>query len=1484
MGTGTYFNGYEEEEEGNEDGDSSNSKDASFSRQRQQQQQQQMMRTIRESGDDGLFTSFRASASQPTKHFPSYPNGDGAGVRNYTQQPQHPRSASSTGVYSSSYFSSPSSPPYYKNNSNGTKKPSAPPRVSSLLPPPRSATSAISGSANHTAATNNTAQTGKPSLSTSNTITTASPPILPYSQSLALTSTSTPTTTTTTTLISPPRLQPQHQHQHQHQQQPIRSSPVLNLTHDQFATSFLDPLNSPPPGPTPALAAASSSGDYPYPPAAARPRPRSNSIGAVSDSFRNLNRWSSSTTSTNISVWDYHHYQQQQAQQQSQQQQHQHQQQQQRSFAARRMSVDSIGLLSQHSRSSSLHDASPPAPIAAAGPVYASPRNKLSKRRPSFSRGGSPPPTLPLPPQSQTSLPAPNLPPIISLPPLDTDPQAHLRLGSGLESPHPMGRNSPKPPNSMFTNQQADSNAFRTDSNPAMRSNATLLPAASVTRSAASEKKGHTRSRSAAKGSDDSTKARDRSNKPSQKAMLSKALSKANAAVQLDNAQNYTAARESYIEACELLQHVLARTNGDDDRRKLEAIQCTYTSRIKELDSLVPINIQGDKALPARPGSLDYRDVQIEVSAVDSQPQSDAATITRSFRDESPNSQVSAGRRPPEINVNYEYSRNNMDGQRSPLQSSFSKSPIRRNFEGNALKIPRSDDNSFLPAPLSPRRPVSPPKQADSPESTLPPDHLRAAPEFRSHTRNLSHESASWLDPIDESGGSTPSSMHSRSSSRIMRRHIRQATGDTEAEFDTALDAAIEAAYDEGYEPMGSSMGYNDMGDTDDDRIATAMRKVELAKERVRETEREAAIELAKERERQRQLSIGADSVTYGRAFFDENNSDEEEERMLEEMTKGYVMEDFTMMGKQSRYNNKPGMPRESGGSSGGTSRTWHSSMSSNPPTATTTLSTFGEPLSGSAKATSPPSMPPSQSLPQPPSSKLPPNRPPSATGVRNRRLSGQNTKQLKIETSKLGPPPKGLLPPIMTAGPTQPKPIGSYIAQQRQALSATSTRPGPFSMRAPFSPIRGFSPADAKGPTSPPDGQTIGLYEEDRAGSPSSQPGITQNFSTTSLKSLKTRRLSAGLGIDELDPSPITPLSQQVSNTSIARQPTMPSLPTPLAATFGDKINGSGVGGLHLFDSDFHSPMVYSPNASFNQLPQEADIPLPLEPCPLDAMFRPFWLMRTLYQTLAHPRGGYISNRLFVPRDAWKVKGVKLRNLEDKISSCDLLTAALMKLARVDSNDADAVLEEMQSFENILENVQNALSRKLGGDVGTQGIGEREADAVPAVPRNNSVSGKNGAFSWRRLRSKGSAVNLANTYGTKTNSSGSGANSSIGNIAEREVVSPGGSGMPSLPMVSHPSSRPAKRDVASVKFDGPYANYTSSLARLFDAAQAVDQIARQVDDPGLRHADKTQVGLELCTRHAAEFFGFYICRFVMTDLGMLLDKFVKRGSEWVLS
>ena len=81
--------------------------------------------------------------------------------------------------------------------------------------------------------------------------------------------------------------------------------------------------------------------------------------------------------------------------------------------------------------------------------------------------------------------------------------------------------------------------------------------------------RGHARSHSG-KGSGDSAKSRP--SKPSQKAMLSRALQKANAAVKLDNLQDIAGARNAYGEACELLQQVLQRTSAQEDKRKLEAI------------------------------------------------------------------------------------------------------------------------------------------------------------------------------------------------------------------------------------------------------------------------------------------------------------------------------------------------------------------------------------------------------------------------------------------------------------------------------------------------------------------------------------------------------------------------------------------------------------------------------------------------------------------------------------------------------------------------------------------------------------------------------------------------------------------------------------------------------------------------------------------------------------------------------------------------
>lgn len=268
---------------------------------------------------------------------------------------------------------------------------------------------------------------------------------------------------------------------------------------------------------------------------------RSSSLGGLSDGFRNLNRWSISTSSSRASNPAS------------------------AKRFSRRMSIDSTALFSQSSA--------------------ASPR-RLHKSRPSTS-GGSPE-DLHHPQQQPAVPPLTTLPPIVQLPSLSQDDL----VGAALSGRDPRPERSTVFPG---PGAESESGTFWDDSSRAGETSylstsarATpdpFLPTSTFSRDAnmphtedgpVYHEKGHTRSRSQGlKSSTDSTSSQrnpSRSKQPSQKAMLSKALQKANTAVQLDNAQNFQGARSAYREACDLLHQVLLRTAGDEDKKKLEAI------------------------------------------------------------------------------------------------------------------------------------------------------------------------------------------------------------------------------------------------------------------------------------------------------------------------------------------------------------------------------------------------------------------------------------------------------------------------------------------------------------------------------------------------------------------------------------------------------------------------------------------------------------------------------------------------------------------------------------------------------------------------------------------------------------------------------------------------------------------------------------------------------------------------------------------------
>ena len=968
-------------------------------------------------------------------------------------------------------------------------------------------------------------------------------------------------------------------------------------------------------------------------------------------------------------------------------------------------------------------------------------------------------------------------------------------------------------------------------------------------------------------GTESAPRGKDR-REQDKKTMLSKALQKAHTAVLLDNAHNFEGAIEAYDDACRLLGQVLIRSAGEDDRRKLDAIvgppyaiclihiwliqspkRTTYTNRIEELHQ---INREAEQAsgknLPARPMSNESltpssaHDTPQSHRSLEPEPRSEPAangpssTKTRSsantvasqqsVRTESSiASQPKIQEPPKQAQVTVQ-----------PVASINTTLPLRSSDSGNELLQPATFKSTeqyltigspmdpsyatYAPPPLSPRR--MPTETESQPSEQLQPPQEASS---NGHSRANSNNSISWLDTIDESGASSDgSSVHSVRDGELNRKHVRMPS-DTEAEFDAALDAAVEAAYADGMEPF-------DYDEPALDYRSTALSdpvKQMVDTERKRLSDRSQMIQQAHARTKQLTKS-GQFATRQSRELY-RMSDDIEEERILEEIQKDFGF-DFGLQSKST-------MPRQSDSSEYSGASTYHSSMSSSKATALTSLSTVSESsqdLSSLSKSTQ--NLPrlseessQRDSLPLVAGGQFggPLVSPNTALGVRSRRMSGQNAKQLKIETSM--PPKKALPQPPPTAPPTTIRIEESQSAKPLTAKSDTQLLPDtifqpssqgpsttplmpPQTFVSPSSPVRDTDSPSARDAIPTPTSANPGL-----SGSPGPEKMSRERPSmlkkNKSSISLKTRNMSisspGGSDIDSVG----TPLSTSFTNMSNNSRKNLAYAnsaipPTPGLPSFGDNLTQVQSHG-NLFESDLHSPYVPgSPN------PMAANAPIPLEPCPDSHLLRPYWLMRCFYQTIAHPRGGYLSMKLFVPRDVWRVKGVKIKAMEEKIANCDYLTAGLQKLNSVDSFDAAAVLEEMQQFELVLDSVQGNLSKKLGSDVSVQGIQTLFRDA-PALSGETGSSadgssgsravsqGKSFLSSMRKLRSKSSAVALTPTV--------------------REPGSKDSLTMSTLPMTNLANPRFAKRDPSKLEVSGPHAQYMESLAKLCDAVQVIGRL-----------------------------------------------------------
>ncbi|GAA5878665.1 hypothetical protein JCM8547_005114 [Rhodosporidiobolus lusitaniae] len=300
------------------------------------------------------------------------------------------------------------------------------------------------------------------------------------------------------------------------------------------------------------------------------------------------------------------------------------------------------------------------------------------------------------------------------------------------------------------------------------------------------------------------------------------------------------------------------------------------------------------------------------------------------------------------------------------------------------------------------------------------------------------------------------------------------------------------------------------------------------------------------------------------------------------------------------------------------------------------------------------------------------------------------------------------------------------------------------------------------------------------------------------------------------------------------------------------------------------------SPPAASSPSSREATLSIP-------PVRRPFHLMRLVVATIPSSSsardsgataGGYLSERLFVPSQVWTTQGgAKLVAIETKVRMLDLLSTGLDALdkagrglllipvqssaaSRAARDEALRFGRELEAFEGLAEGIQSTLGKKLGtGVVGTAGGGVGGGGGA-AEEKDPKTGRKGSTASFSAWSSK-----LSMSLNRVTNG-GASLDSQATYVDAIAKVFKQAQSLDHHLALLFPSTTSSSLDSVPGSPPASSANPDSNPYLLLSAAE--------------RHR------LERQLRKASEFFGVVICRFVLRDTGVLLDKYVKRGGAWL--
>ncbi|KAK9390012.1 hypothetical protein V1515DRAFT_592620 [Lipomyces mesembrius] len=374
-------------------------------------------------------------------------------------------------------------------------------------------------------------------------------------------------------------------------------------------------------------------------------------------------------------------------------------------------------------------------------------------------------------------------------------------------------------------------------------------------------------------------------------------------------------------------------------------------------------------------------------------------------------------------------------------------------------------------------------------------------------------------------------------------------------------------------------------------------------------------------------------------------------------------------------------------------------------------------------------------------------------------------------------------------------------------------------------------------------------------APSPSSSSNASTNAaSPSSATSLASRRASGSQFITS------------ISSTSLSHKSKDKQIPQ-LASISSFSTTGTP------FSPSASSRLSISTAADANTIYSHETLP----PRPADPIARPFWLMRNIHTALTSPSGCLITNCLRLSPQIFLGTGVKLRSLEEKISACESMNSALLHF------EDDPSVQGITDIVYVMDKVEARLQPILvpeGSDY-THGFGAfgddfftptRKAALVTlhsgpgsdaSSERSASVASEPSSqklLSWKKIKS----WTLSGPKGTRGSTT--------------SLVQPDTGTMNEY----YTPRKDSDRKDAEESLRGPLSTYVNVLIVLFYRAQVIEQI------PGLLSADnlsmQTKARVDLAVRRASEFFGQVICKFVLADIGELMDNYVKRTIRGTLT